>query len=175
VILRGIVKFVVALNSNRGEGEVAAGVAIGLLLALIPAGNLLWVFLLLLTLLLKINLAVTLLFMALFKLVVPLLDPLLDSLGLAILTVPALRPPYVALYNMPVVPFTRFNNSLVAGGFLVGIVAWVPVYLIFRALVRVYRRQVKERIENSKLYKAFTKIPLVSRVIRLAADLHRGG
>jgi uncharacterized protein (TIGR03546 family) len=175
VVLRGIVKLAVALNSNRGEGEVAAGVAFGLLLALIPAGNLLWLVLLLATLLLKVNLAVELLFLAVFKLAVPLVDPLLDRLGLAVLTAPALRPPYVALYNMPVVPFTRFNNSLVAGGFLAGIAAWLPVYLLFRALVRLYRSRIKDKIENSKLYKGFTKLPLVSRIVRLAAGIHRGG
>ena len=62
MLLRGIVKLAVAMNSNRGEGEVAAAVAFALLLALIPAGNLLWFALLLATLLLKVNLAVEMLF-----------------------------------------------------------------------------------------------------------------
>jgi len=175
VVLRGIVKLAVALNTNRGVGEVAAAVAFGLLLALVPSGNLLWLALLLVTLLLKVNLAVELLFLALFKLAVPLVDPLLDRLGLAVLTTPALRPPYTALYNMPVVPFTRFNNSLVAGGLLAGVAVWLPAYLLFRTLVRLYRSRIKERIENSKLYKGFTRLPLVSRIVGLAADIHRGG
>lgn len=173
MILRGIVRMFVVLNSNKGEGEIALGIAFGFLLALVPAGNLLWPLLFVLTLFARANLAVELLFLGLFKLVVPLADPLLDRLGLALLTAPALYDPLTALYNVPVVPFTRFNNSLVAGGLVAGLLLLVPVFFGSRALVGLYRTGVKQRIEESRLFKAIKKLPLVSRITTMAAEARR--
>ena len=168
-MLKGIVKLVMALNSNKGTGEIAAGAAFGLLLALVPAGNLLWGALLLITWFLKVNFAVEMLVIAVLKLVLPLVDPLLDSLGHAVLTLPPLRGLFAALYNVPLVPFTRFNNSIVMGGLLAGIVLWVPACRGFESLVRVYREKAKPRIERSRLYKWFRKLPLIESLAKLAA------
>ncbi len=164
-----IVKLIATLNSKQGEGEIAAGAAFGLLLAFVPAGNLLWAVLLLLTWFLKVNFAVEMLVVAVLKLVVPLVDPLLDSLGYAVLTLGPLRGPFTALYNAPVAPLTRFNNSVVMGGLLAGVALWAPAYAMFRALVRVYRDKAKPRIESSRLYKWFRKLPLVESLARAAA------
>ena len=169
MILKGIVKLAVALNNNKDVGEIAGGAAFGLMLALVPAGNLLWLGLLVVMFLVKVNSAVALLFLAVFKALAPLADPALDPLGYAVLTAAPLAGVFGWLANLPVVPFTRFNNSLVMGGLLAGIVLWVPFYLLVRALASLYRRTLKPKIENSRLYKAFRKLPLVSRIVRIAA------
>jgi uncharacterized protein (DUF2062 family) len=44
-VFKYIKTFFTALNANAHPGDVAHGVAIGLLLALVPKGNLLWFFL----------------------------------------------------------------------------------------------------------------------------------
>ncbi len=169
MFLKAIVKLVAALNSNKGVGEVAAGVAFGLLLALVPAGNLLWAALVLATWFLKVNFAVEMLVAAVLKLAAPLFDPLLDSLGAAVLTLPPLQGLFTALYNVPLVPLTRFNNTVVMGGLLAGIALWVPAYLVSRMLVRLYREKAKPRIEASRLYKWFRRLPLIEGLARLAA------
>ena len=173
VVLRGMVKLFVALNSKKGVGEVAAGAACGLLLALIPSGNLLWVTLLLATYFLKVNFAVELLFMGLFKLFIPLADPALDSIGLLALKFSLLEDAYTAAYNMPALPFTRFNNTIVMGGLFAGVVLWFPAYLLFRFLATLYRRKVKEKLEQTKFYKWLKGLPIVSHVARLAAGAGR--
>lgn len=168
MFVKGVVRLVAALNSHKGVGEIAAGAAFGLLLALVPAGNLAWGVLVLVTWFLKVNFAVEMLVVAVLKLVLPLVDPLLDSFGFAVLTLPALQGLFAALYNVPLAPFTRFNNSIVMGGLLAGIVLWVPAYLAFKAFVKVYREKAKPRIEASKLYKWFRKLPLIESLARLA-------
>ncbi len=168
MLLKWIAKLVVAINSNSRPGEIGAGIACGIMLALIPVTNLLWVALFVLTLFWKINLAAELVIVLLFKLFVALFDPLLHSLGYAVLTAPALFGLLTALSNAPLTPLTRFNNTIVMGGFLAGIVLWVPCFLLFRRLVIVYRERLRDRIANSKAYKAFVKLPLVSTVIKLA-------
>ena len=173
MVLRGIVKLFVALNSKKGVGEIAAGVSCGLLLALIPSGNLLWAAILLATYFLKVNFAVEMLFLGLFKLIVPFADPALDSVGLFVLNLSPLEGAYTTAYNMPALPFTRFNNTIVMGGLLAGVVLWFPAYLLFRRLATLYRTGVKEKLEQTRFFKWFKRLPIVSHVARLAAGAGR--
>ena len=138
--------------------------ACALLLALVPAGNLLWIALFVLTLFLKINLAVMLLFLALFSLIIPLADPLLHRLGLLVLTQPDLFDLFTELYNVPLLPFTRFNDSVVMGSFLAGIVLFVPALLLFRFLVVTYRKSWQPKLAENKVVKSIARIPIVSKL-----------
>jgi uncharacterized protein (TIGR03546 family) len=166
MLIRAIAKVLVAINSNQRAGEIASAVALGFLLALIPAGNLLWWFILILTLFLKINLAAELLSLALFKLIAPLFDGTLHEVGYSVLTTTFLQGLFTSFYNIPIIPFTRFNNSVVMGGLIVGLVLLVPLYLLFKWLVRLYRQRIRDRIANSKIVKAFQRLPIVSTVIK---------
>ncbi len=161
-----IAKLVAALNSNRRPGEIAAGAAFGLLLALVPAGNLLWILLFAVTFFLKINLGIEMLVLAILKLFVFLLDGLLHSIGLAVLTAPPLFGWFTWLYNMPTLPFFRFQNTVVMGGFLVGLLLWLPAYFLAIRFVRIYRDRLRDRIASSKVVQGFTRLPLVSSALK---------
>ncbi|MDC7224540.1 MAG: TIGR03546 family protein [Spirochaetales bacterium] len=158
-MFKGIVKLILVLNSNQKPWQIAGAVAMGFLLALIPAGNLLWVFLFLLFLLMRVNRAIGLLFLLLFRLGAPLYDPLLDRIGYALLTMAPLEAFWTSLYNIPVLPFTRFNDSLVMGGLIGGLVMFVPVMLIFRLLVNLYRKKLVPKWCESKIYKKLQTLP----------------
>jgi uncharacterized protein (TIGR03546 family) len=84
------------------------------------------------------------------------LGRLVDLLGWWVLHIDALQPFYTKLYNMPFVPFTRFYNTLVAGGLLF----FIPIYFLFFALITLYRNVVAEKLRNSKIVKAIVKFPL---------------
>ena len=73
-----IAKLLVALNSNSRPGELASGIAFGLLLAFIPSGNLLWFAVFIIAFFIKHNIAALLLSMGLFRLFIPIFDPMLD-------------------------------------------------------------------------------------------------
>ena len=163
-MIKGIARLIVALNANTRPGEIAAGAAFGLLLALVPGGNLLWIALFAATFFLRLNMAMQLLLMGLLRLVVPLADPILDALGHAVLTLPFLQPVFTAMQNAPLVPLTRFNDSLVMGGLLAGLILWAPVFLLLVALVRMYRRRLRERIANSRLARAIARVPVLSAI-----------
>jgi len=100
------------------------------------------------------------LLLGIFRLVVPFADPVLDVLGYLVLSAPALAAAFTALQNAPVVPWTRFNDTVVMGGFVAAVVLWVPVFLAFIALVKVYRAKLRERIANSRIARAIAKVPL---------------
>jgi uncharacterized protein (TIGR03546 family) len=163
-MINAIAKLIFALNGNVKKSQIAAGFAWGLLLGLVPAGNFFWVALLLLSFFFRHNHGSKLLSMALLKLFSPFLAPLLDLLGWEVLHLAALQPFFTTMYNMPFVPYTRFNNTLVAGGLVGGIVLWIPVFCLFMAFVPFYRNRVAPGIRNIKLVKAIAKMPFLKAV-----------
>ncbi|RZA18252.1 MAG: hypothetical protein EOP10_21370 [Proteobacteria bacterium] len=50
-----------------------------------------------------------------------LLDPLMDKLGVYLLRLPSLDHFWTEMAKAPVLPWTQFNNSMVLGSFLLGI------------------------------------------------------
>ena len=167
MVLSWIAKIFAALNSNKRPGEIAASIAFAFLLTLLPGANLLWIGLFLLMFFIKINLAVFLVFLALFALLPAAGDGVLSRLGTAVLTAPALGPFFTSLYNTPFLPYTRFNDTLVMGGLLGGLLLWPAVFLLFIVLVRLYRDKLRDRIARSKFVRGFQKIPLVRNFLVL--------
>ncbi|GHV21263.1 hypothetical protein FACS189494_06410 [Spirochaetia bacterium] len=163
-MIKGIAKFILALNGNVKKSQIAAGAAWGVLLGILPSGNVFWMVLLLLSLFLRHNQGGKLLTLAVMKLFMPLLYPLTDQLGWTILHIENLTPIFTTLYNMPFVPFSHFNNTLVAGGLVAGIVLWLPVFFIFIILVSIYRNTLLPKVVNSKIVKKLQNIPIVQKI-----------
>ncbi len=164
MIVAWIASLIGSLNANRKPFEVAGGMAFALILAMLPAGNLLWIVLFVVSLFLKINLAVMLLFLAVFSLVVPLADPLFHRLGELILIQPALYDGFTRLYNVPLLPFARFNDTVVMGSFAAGVVLFLPAVVLFRFLVVKYRTSWQPKLAESKIVKGIARIPIVSKL-----------
>lgn len=168
-----IARALTALNSNAKREQVAAGMACGVLLALVPAGNLVWLAIFALTLFVRLHYGMQMLTLAVCKLLVPLAAPALDALGWSILHVEALGGFFTALYGAPLAPLTRFNNTLVMGGLVAGLALWLPLFFAFRALIAAYRQRLAPRITGSRLYKSFMKIPLIQSVGASLSSLAR--
>jgi len=164
MIVVWIAKLLAAFNANVRPSEVGASFALGFLMALIPAGNLLWFALFLLSFFLKINQAVFFVFLAIFKLIAGVFDPLLDSIGYAILSMESLRPLFTSWLNTPIVPWTGFNNTLVSGGLLFGLLCFVPLTIGFSLLVKFWRTGLREKLVNWGPVKAFLQWPIVSTI-----------
>ncbi|MCL2761878.1 MAG: TIGR03546 family protein [Treponema sp.] len=161
-MIKVVAKLVVALNGNIKKTQIAAGIAWGLLLGLIPVGNFFWIVLLLVSFFFNHHHGLMIGFMLLFKLLSPLFAPALDLLGWEILHIEALQPLFTSMYNMPFVPFTKFNNTLVTGGLIAGIVLFVPTYFVLLPIINVYRNTLAPKIRNLKIVKTITKFPLFS-------------
>ena len=168
-MLKYTAKFIIALNGNLSKAQIAAGFSWGLFLGLVPSGNLFWIVFFLLSFFFKIHHASKLLCMAILKLCSGALAPMIDIVGWEVLHIQALQPLFTTLYNMPFVPFTRFNNTLVAGGIVSGIIIWLPVFLVVFLLVPVYRHKLAPKIRENKLVKSIKNVPLVSKIQKLAS------
>jgi uncharacterized protein (TIGR03546 family) len=164
-MFKGLIKLLLVLNSNQKPWQIAGAGAMGFLLAMVPAGNLLWIGLFILFLLMRVNRAVGLMFLILFRIFAPFYDGILDSLGYGLLTEARLVPLWINLYNMPVVPFTSFNDSLVMGGLVAGVVLFIPVMFLFRILVNFYRKKLVPLWCNSKIYKKLKALPWFKKLL----------
>jgi uncharacterized protein (TIGR03546 family) len=173
MIIRTLAKLIALLNSNKRAIEVAAAIALGLWLALVPAANLIFALLVLLVFLVKVNLGMVIVSFLLFSLLMPVLDPTIDQVGYTVLTLPALGDVYRDLYALPIVPLTRFNDTLVAGGLVSGAALFIPVTALGVVIVRLYRKHVHARIANSKLVKAFMATPFAQRITAAIRQVQR--
>ncbi|MDR3249071.1 MAG: TIGR03546 family protein [Treponema sp.] len=173
-MIKAIARLIVALNGNIRKSQLAGGFAWGVLLGLVPAGNFFWVVLLVVSFFFKHNHASKVLLMLLIKLFNPLFAPLVDLLGWEILHFEALRPLFTSLYNMPFVPFTRFYNTLVAGGLVGGLVLWLPVFLLSLGLVSLYRNTIAPALRKAKIFKVIAKIPFINQISQAVEGVSHG-
>jgi len=160
-LLKPIGKLIVALNGNVKKSQIAAGIAWGIWLGLVPGGSIFWVVLFLVSFFFKHHHWSKIFGMTVVKLLSPLFIYSIDAIGWEILNYEAFRPFFTTLFNMPFVPFTRFNNTLVMGGLAGGIVLWVPTFIVFMALIPLYRNRVAPMIRNSKLVQFVAKSPVL--------------
>ena len=145
-----------ALHSEGTPGQLAAGIVLGAFLGLTPLFNLHNAVVFALLVLLNVSFAGGLLGWALFVPVGFLLDPMFDWIGHSLLLAPSLRGLWTSMYNMPIVPLTNFNNTVVLGSLVFALLAAVPLFLLLRWAVARYRVTVGERVRQSRFYKAVT-------------------
>lgn len=116
----------------RGRSEsprrLAAAVALGVLLGLIPKGNLIAAALTVVILGSTANAGAAFLTATVVSFAALLVDPLSHRVGLSILTHDWLYPFWHALYQLPVVPWTNFDHTVVFGGSIVGLLLFYPAY-----------------------------------------------
>ena len=160
LILKQIFAFLKLLNSDTGHNQLASGLACGIILGFAPFLSLQTLLVLALVFVFRIQLGAAFLAAFFFKFVAFALDPLADRIGRNVLETEGLRPLFVQMYNMPLVPLTRFNNSIVMGSMVMSAVLAIPAFFVFRSMILKYRVAVVDRFRQTKLWKAFaaTKI-----------------
>ncbi len=159
-----------SLNANTNPGEIAHGVACGLLLGFLPKDNLLWPLVFIFLFFIRINKPAYLILLAVGSALTASLDPTFDVLGLSFLTWDKVRSAYVFLLDIPFVAFTKINNSVLIGSLLGGLIAYIPMYAIARVLVYVWRKWGVILLRKSKLIKVISQVPLVSKIVNLVGD-----
>lgn len=156
LILKQLFAFFKLLNSDTGTNQLAAGLSLGFVLGFSPFLSLQTILVLLIVFFFRIQLGAAFLSSFFFKMIAHLVDPASDMLGRSVLESESLRSTFVALYNMPIVPMTRFNNSIIMGSGLIGFILAIPGYFLFRFLIVRYRITVVEKFKSSKIWKAWT-------------------
>lgn len=142
------------LNSEESPSQLAAGFSFGAWIGLMPLQGLVPTLFVFISFLININMGFLAVAALLFKLIAFAVDPLANQLGYFLLTkIPALHPFWTQLYNMPAFPYTRFNNTIVLGSFVIGLLLLVPNYWLGLYLVSSYRTHLKAKVERWKIMK----------------------
>lgn len=154
LLLKQIFQFLKILNSDTGTNQIAAGIAAGFVLGMTPALSLQSLVIFMAIFLFRIQPGAAFVTAFFFKFIAFALDPIFHRTGEAILTMEGLSGLFTTLYNMPIVPMTRFNNTIVMGAGVISLALFPVVFFLGRILVQKYRKTVVEKIKQTKFWKA---------------------
>lgn len=154
LILNQIFKLIKLLNSETGTNQIAAGVAAGFVLGMAPVFSLQTLLIFFLIFLFRIQAGAAFVSAFFFAFMAYLLDPVFHIMGYKILQVESLQSLYTTLFNMPLLPMTRFNNTVVMGAGVTSLLLFPIVFVLSKVLIAKYRKSVLERFKQTKFWKA---------------------
>jgi uncharacterized protein (TIGR03546 family) len=151
LVLRPLRFFARALVDQDSPRQLALGFSLGMVAGLVPKGNLAAVVLMMAIGGSRVNLGTAMLGAFLFSWVGVLTDPVSHELGLWLLSQQPLVSFWTWLYNLPVVPWTKFNNTVVLGSFALGWLLFYPVYRLTKPRFAAWQPRLAERFKKFKL------------------------
>lgn len=129
-LLRPLRLLAQALTANDSPRQVAWAFVLGMIVGLIPKGNLIALTLGVLLCSLRVNLSAGMLAAGLFSMVGMMFDPLAHRLGSTILLWAPGQATYAWVYEKPLGPWIGFNNTVVTGQLIIGLYLAYPAYRI---------------------------------------------
>jgi uncharacterized protein (TIGR03546 family) len=154
LILKQLFAFLKLLNSETGHHSLAAGIAAGFILGMTPMLSLQSLLVFLCIFAFRIQMGAAFLAAFFFAFAAWLLDPTFHAIGSSVLERESLHSLFTTMYNVPLLPYTRFNNSIVMGSAVLTIALSPIVYVVSLVLILKYRTSVVARFKQSKLWKA---------------------
>lgn len=159
--LRQTVRVLVAHDSPR---QIAAGVAIGVALGLVPKGNLIAVTLGGVLLGLRVNRSAGLATAAACSWIGLFLDGFFHDVGAGVLAAPGLQSAYAWLYDQPLGPWLAFNNTVVIGSLSVGAYLAYPAYLLTHWVVERYQAPAARALTKYRVARALLGLDVSARL-----------
>ena len=145
------IKLLRELNSSSNDKFISLAVVLGLIYGFLPSLSLFSFIILIIVFIFRIPFGLFLVSLTLFKIIGYFLDPIFDKTGYLILT--SFTPFWEFIYNLPLMRWSGFNNTIVMGALAWGIVIGVFLYIILNKLIKVYREKVFSFLKKYKLLK----------------------
>jgi uncharacterized protein (TIGR03546 family) len=153
ILIKLISKLLKALNAGASPSEIAGGVVLGSIIGITPTFSLHNLLILILIIVIKVNVSAAIFSSILFGILGYAIDPLSNIIGEKLLLADNLNGMWTTMYNMPVIPLTRFNNTVVLGSVVISIILVIPLFIFTKKFVIVYRTRVQEKVEKLKVVK----------------------
>ena len=155
-MIQQIISLIRLIHSETDPRQISLGFALGMIPGLTPFMSLHNILVLLALLFIRANISAAILSWAVFSLLAFALDPLFYRFGLFLLMdVGPLQGIWTSLYNAPLVPYTKFNNSVLMGSLIFSLLAFYPIYWGGRIMVVKYRETIMERLNRLKIVHVF--------------------
>ena len=148
-VVRPLRRAIHALFAHDTPHQLALGFALGMMLGLMPKGNLIALSMCVLLFSLRVNAGLGFAAVVLFSWAGPLVDPFADKLGLAVLSADSLQGSYAAVFQLPLGPWLGFQNTVVTGSLLVGLYLAYPVYWTMFVACRSLQPQIASRTNQA--------------------------
>ena len=155
-MIQPIISLIRMMHSETDPRQISLGFALGIIPGFTPLTSPHNLLVLLALLFFRVNIGAAMLSWGVFKVLAYALDPLFHQIGLFFLTRAGfLKGLWTALYNAPLVPYTRFNNTVVMGSLIFSLLAFFPVYWGGKFIVLKYRETLRERFNRLKIVQVF--------------------
>jgi len=153
-ILKFLSKLVKVLRAGPSPKQIAGGFMLGMFLGMMPGVNLYWLSICLVILFLNVNISAAMLGWMVFSLCSFLLDQLFHDIGFVLLVnIEWLREFWTKLYNLPVFPLSKYNNTVVLGSLVISFLIAIPVFFLAKFGIIQYREKLDPKVQNFKLLK----------------------
>ncbi len=160
-------KIIKILHSDASPAQIAGGVCFGMILGLTPLFNIHNVAVLFLILIVRVNPGSAWVSFIGFSILAFALDPVSHIVGLKVLKAEALFGFWTDVYNVPLMTWTRFNNSVVMGSLSLSLLFFTPLFVFSYWFVKNYRirfqpwfdkLKVIQMIKGSSVYQWYMRI-----------------
>ncbi len=146
-----LIKFLKSLNSAESSKALSLALASGVISGFLPSFNIINIIILLVVFSFRIPIGLYFASSTVFAIVGYFLDPIFHYTGLYLLQNPTLNSFWTSLYNTPFLRWSGFNNSIILGSFVWGIVLAPIFYIILNKLSNKYREKIFPILKKSKL------------------------
>lgn len=140
-----------AFLSQDSPKQLAMGVALGMVVGLVPKGNMTAAVLGIVFFSLRLNLGIGLLTALVFTSIGGLLSPVTHAVGSHLLLAEGLQPLWTWMYNTPPLPLMAFNNTVVLGSLVLGLALLYPTYRGSLRLIETYQPKIIELVKQYKV------------------------
>jgi len=142
-----------ALSGASSPRQLALGFSMGMVIGLVPKENLMAVILLFILAGSKVNLCSASLGTIIFSWLALLIDPLSHLIGRAVLLASSLQGFWQSVYELPFAPWTDFNNTIVLGSLILGLLLFYPVFRISKPQFEKYTPLVAHKLKKYRIVK----------------------
>ncbi len=153
--LKLIKKLFKALNADASPEEIAGGIVLGAIIGLTPLIALHNLLIFILIIILKVNISAAVFSSLLFGIIGYGVDPVAHIIGERLLLTEGLNNLWTTLYNIPVIPLTKFNNTVVLGSIIISLVIMLPLFVFSKKFVVIYREKLQQKVQKFKIVKLF--------------------
>jgi uncharacterized protein (TIGR03546 family) len=155
-MIQQIISLIRMMHSETDPRQISLGFALGMVPGLTPLTSPHNLLVLLAIFFFRVNISAAILSWGVFKILAFALDPLFHQIGLFLLTgVGFLQGLWTSLYNAPLIPYTRFNNSIVMGSLIFSLLAFYLVYWGGKLMILKYRETLMVRFNRLKIVNVF--------------------